>query len=144
MPHELEIAEKMINSKETRWKQRMENFTKAYNKLREAVSIYTQLNDIEKEGMVQRFEYTFELAWKTLKDYLESKGEIEKFPRDVIKKAFETQLIADGGLWLEMLDNRNIMAHTYDETNFNTIIDKIAGSYFTSIEQLINLLKSEL
>ena len=74
----------MINSKETRWKQRMENFTKAYNKLREAVSIYTQLNDIEKEGMVQRFEYTFELAWKTLKDYMESKGENEKFPRRIL------------------------------------------------------------
>lgn len=134
----------MVNNKDTRWKQRMENFTKAYNKLSEAISLYPHLNDIEKEGMVQRFEYTFELAWKTLKDYLESKGEIEKFPRDVIKKAFETQLITEGELWLEMLDNRNRMAHTYDETNFNTIISKITESYFTAIEQLMNTLKSEL
>ena len=85
-----------MNGKDIRWKQRFENFSKAFKQLDEAIKVYPNLSDLEKEGLVQRFEYTFELAWKTLKDYLESKGVIVSFPRDVIKEAFAAQVVEDG------------------------------------------------
>ncbi len=129
-----------MNQKEIRWKQRFDNFSKAYLRLKEVVEIYPDLSDLEKEGMVQRFEYTFELAWKTIKDYLESKGIIEKFPRDVIKSAFETNVISDGDTWIEMLDNRNMLAHTYDNDSFKFAIQKVAGNYYGAISELMTFL----
>ena len=64
---------------------------------------------------VKSFEFTFELTWKTLKDYLEAQGVTCQFPRDVIKKAFQHEIISEGELWLDMLGKRNLFAHTYDE-----------------------------
>ena len=75
-----------MNAKEIRWKQRFQNFEKAFLQFDEAVSTIDELSVLEKEGLIQRFEYTFELAWKTLKDYLESQEVEAKFPREVIKK----------------------------------------------------------
>lgn len=77
-----------MNPKEIRWKQRFENLTKAYNQLHAAMERIDQLSTLEKDGLIQRFEYTFELAWKTMKDYLESQEVTAGFPRDVIKAAF--------------------------------------------------------
>lgn len=107
-----------MNYKEIRWKQRFENFENAFLLLEEAVNDFPNLSKLEKEGLIQRFEYTFELSWKTLKDFLESQGVEAKFPREVIKQAFKNELILDGELWLQMLDSRNQMAHTYDEKTF--------------------------
>jgi len=78
--------------------------------------------------LIQRFEYTFELAWKTLKDYLEANEVITKFPRDVIKAAFQYELIKDGEVWMDMLEKQNLLAHTYDEKRFNFAIKKIKQS----------------
>jgi nucleotidyltransferase substrate binding protein (TIGR01987 family) len=89
--------------KDTRWKQRFANFSNAFKLLSEARENIKNLSALEKEGLVQRFESTFELAWKTLKDYLESKGVELKYPRDVIKESFRNELLDDGELWLEML-----------------------------------------
>ena len=133
-----------MNNKEIRWKQRMENLLKAYKRLSEVVSRYPQLSEIEKEGMIQRFEYTFELAWKTLKDYLESKGDIEKFPRDVIKRSFEAELITNGELWLEMLENRNMLSHAYDEAIFNIVVEKISGNYYNAIDSMVSNFKKQI
>ena len=133
-----------MNLKEVRWQQRFSNFNKAFSRLKEVVKIYPNLSDLEKEGMIQRFEYTFELAWKTIKDYLESKGVVEKFPRDVIKSAFETNVIYDGDIWIEMLDNRNILAHTYDNDSFNFSIQKVAGAYYNAISDLITFFNKQL
>ncbi len=99
-------------NKDIRWKQRFQNFEKAFNQLETAVSQLEALSDLEKEGMIQRFEYTFELAWKTLKDYLDQKNVEAKFPREVIKQAFKYEIIDNGSLWIEMLEQRNLMAHT--------------------------------
>ena len=80
------------NPQDIRWKQRFQNFQNAFMQLDQAVSNVDKLSVLEKEGMVQRFEYTFELAWKTLKDFLEDQNVEAKFPREVIKKAFEYQV----------------------------------------------------
>src|SRR6266446_5122145 len=72
-------------------------------------------SELERAGTIQAFEFTFELGWKTLKDFLEEKKVAVEFPRDVIKEAFGHQLIDDGETWMDMLDKRNLMSHTYDE-----------------------------
>ncbi len=133
----------MTDNKEIRWKQRFINFNKAFIQLNNAIDIVSQIDDLAKEGLIQRFEYTLELAWKTLKDFLESKGVIAKFPNDVIRQAFQAELISNGELWLEMLQERNLLSHTYDEEIFRYSIEKIVNSYFSEIEKLHFYLKNE-
>lgn len=132
-----------MNSKEVRWKQRFINFEKAFYQLKEAVVKFDTLEMLEKEGMVQRFEYTFELAKNTLKDFLESKGEEDKYPREIIKKAFQLEIIDKGEVWLDMLEKRNLMAHTYDEANFRKITENIKYNYFVEIEKLVIFFQKE-
>jgi nucleotidyltransferase substrate binding protein (TIGR01987 family) len=133
-----------MNHKETRWKQRFSNFMKAYRQLEKANKGFAKLSVLEKEGMIQRFEYTFELAWKTLKDYLESRGVQVQFPRDIIKEAFSAGIIHDGDIWMDMLDNRNLMSHTYQEEIFREVIDNVHLKYFPAITRLIDYLEKEL
>ncbi len=133
-----------MNHKETRWKQRYNNLVKAYRQLEQANDQFSKLSDLEKEGMIQRFEYTFELSWKTLKDYLESRGVLVQFPRDVIKEAFSSGIIHDGELWMDMLDNRNLMAHTYQEEIFQEVVQNVHTGYFPAITRLVDYLEKEL
>ncbi len=126
--------------KEIRWRQRFENLDKAYQRLQSAILDYDRLTILEKEGLIQRFEYTFELAWKSLKDYLESQNVIATFPRDVIKAAFHYGLIADGEVWMDMLEKSNLLAHTYDEERFNYAVNKIKEEYFAAISQVYDYL----
>ena len=126
----------MDDKKHLRWQQRFSNYKKAFALLDQSVEKVSTLSDLEKEGMVQRFEYTFELAWKTLKDFLESKGFAEKYPRDIIKRAFETDAIDDGELWLEMLDNRNLMSHTYNKQVFENAVKNISSEYHNQLYKL--------
>lgn len=95
-----------MNKKETRWRERFQNFDKAYHQLQSAINNFEKLNKLEKEGLIQRFEYTFELAWKTMKDYLEAQGIEAKFPRDVVKSAFHYEAIRDGEIWMDMLEKK--------------------------------------
>lgn len=131
-------------NKDIRWKQRFNNFESAYNRLKSAVERIEELDELSKEGLVQRFEYTFELAWKTIKDFLESKGEPETYQRDIIKKAFQLEIINQGELWLEMLEKRNLMAHTYNQKTFEAVVDLIHKEYFPEISKLIGFFKSKL
>ncbi len=133
----------MENPKAVRWQERFVNFEKAFKQLTDAVDRIDSLDDLAKEGLIQRFEYTLELAWKTLKDYLEAQEVIAKFPKEVIKQAFQTELISDGELWLEMLKNRNLLSHTYNETYFTDSINKIIKSYYQEIKDLYNFFKNE-
>lgn len=131
------------NIEDGRWKQRFQNFNKAFLQFSDAVSCVDKLSVLEKEGMVQRFEYTFELAWKTLKDFLEAKNVDAKYPRDVIKKAFEYEIIEDGETWLEMLEQRNLMAHTYSEEIFTKAVQMICGKYYQAVKQVYAFLLKE-
>ncbi len=124
-----------------RWKQRLSNFKKSLAHLAVAVEI-EEPSILQQAGTIQFFEMGFELAWKTLKDYLEEQGFTDvKSPKATIKKAFEVSLIEDGHMWLEALENRNLAAHTYDDETAQEIYDLICHSYFPLLEALKNRLE---
>jgi nucleotidyltransferase substrate binding protein (TIGR01987 family) len=120
---------------ETRWKQRFQNFDKSIRLLEQALNI--QEPDIfQKAGMIQFFEISFELAWNTMKDFMEGQGIIElRTPRDTIKKAYEIGLIQDGHQWLETLQNRNLTSHTYDEETAEKVVKEIRTVYYPLLNQ---------
>lgn len=91
-------------------------------------------DELQRAGLIQSFEFTFELAWKTLKDYLAKQGIDAQFPRDVIKQAFATQLIEDGTQWIQMLDKRNELTHTYNEKQAQKAIQTIRENYYFLVE----------
>ena len=96
------------------------------------------LSDLEREGVIQRFEYTFELAWNTLKDRLEYDGVVltTVTPRNVIREAFQARLIEDGKTWIDMLTDRNLMSHTYDSAKFEQVIRNIICRYLAVLEEM--------
>ncbi len=122
-----------------RWKQRYENFKKATGQLSEFIE-KEKLNKFEVQGLIQCFEYTFELAWKTMKDYLETEGFIVKSPRNTIKTALQVQLISDGHTWIDALEKRNLMAHTYDENRAKEAEILIRDKYYQVITELCSCL----
>ena len=126
----------MNELKETRWRQRLANLNRAFTQLEKGVAIDTP-SDIETQGIIQSFEFTFELAWKTLKDYLEAQGVECAFPREVIKHAFQAGLLADGEVWLEMLGKRNLLAHTYDEKLAKEAYELITTVYFGVMRDVV-------
>lgn len=126
-----------------RWKQRFQNFEKAIQHLESGVQI-KEHSDLERAGVIQYFEMTFELAWKTLKDYLQAEGYDIKSPRATIKQAFQNEYIQDGKVWLEMLEKRNELTHAYNETTAEKALLKIKNEYFTPIRQIYLWLKQQL
>ncbi|MFP5040043.1 nucleotidyltransferase substrate binding protein [Parasediminibacterium sp. JCM 36343] len=99
---------------DTRWKQRFENFSNAFSHFEYAVVQLKTPNDLEKEGTIQRFEFTHELSWKVMKDFLEDKG-IKGIigSRNAVRHAFQNGLITDGQVWMDMIESRNKTVHTY-------------------------------
>ena len=129
-------------NKEIRWKQRFVNFEKAFRTLERTVAIENP-SEAERGGLVQFFEVTFELSWKTLKDYLEADGFQVKSPREVLKQAFQSGIIQDGHVWMEALEDRNLTAHTYNEETALKIDRLIREHYFPAIVALHEILKSK-
>ncbi len=130
----------MALDKKPRWLYRFDNFQRAYKMLREAIELAgeRELTQLEKEGVIQRFEYTIELAWKTMKDYLEHQNVVfaQITPRAVIKESFTAKLILEGQTWMNALDARNKMSHTYDLIIFEQVIEDIKTHYLKIIEEL--------
>ena len=129
----------VTDSPDIRWKQRFQNFDRACNLLHDALKNGTEsMSLLEKEGAIQRFEYSFELAWKTVKDYLEAGGVILSIvsPRQVLKDAFGARVIPDGQVWIDMLDHRNLLSHTYDSSVFEEAVDAIADRYLPALQAL--------
>jgi nucleotidyltransferase substrate binding protein (TIGR01987 family) len=121
------------------WKQRFENFQRAIKLLQEVPEMdLSKLSFLEKEGIIQRFEFTLELAWKTLKDKMEFDGLIldRISPKMVLKEAFQTKYINNIELWLEMIDDRNLLSHTYDFKFFEEIIPDIQLKYTPLLSDL--------
>ena len=104
------------------------------------------LNQLEKEGAIQRFEYCFELAWKTMKDYLEQGGLVLSIvtPRQVLKEAFAAKLLDDGQVWIDMLSHRNILSHTYNPVSFDKALAAIHDRYVSALTQLHDRLQHEV
>ena len=125
----------MESNKDIRWKQRFQNFNLSFILLENSLAIDSP-NVTERAGIIQFYEITFELAWKILKDYLEEEGFNVKSPREVIKLAFQNEIISNGHSWLEALDNRNITTHTYDETTALSVELQIRQTYFPLLKNL--------
>jgi nucleotidyltransferase substrate binding protein (TIGR01987 family) len=122
-----------------RWKQRFDNFDRAFVLLREVCDRgVNSLSQLEKEGSIQRFEVAFELAWKTLRDYLEESGVIVSpvTPRNVIKEAFAAKLLEDAQVWIDMMLHRNLLSHTYDIKVFEAVLRSVAERYFPAFDRL--------
>lgn len=126
-----------------RCKQRFSNYEKSLNHLKTTVE-KESLNDIEKAGLIQFFEVSFELAWKVMKDFLTAEGYEVKSPRDSIKTAFEYGLIKDGALWLEALEKRNLASHTYDDKILEELEELITHTYYPILDELKEVLKKKL
>ncbi|QBN18231.1 nucleotidyltransferase substrate binding protein [Flavobacterium nackdongense] len=120
-----------MENQDIRWKQRFEHYSNALKLLNIAVSIgYEKMDDLQKEGFVQRFEFTHELSWKLMKDYLNYQGNFEiNGSRDAIREAFKVGLIQDGEVWMEMIKSRNLSSHTYDEATLRQILESVSQKY---------------
>lgn len=122
-----------------RWKQRFQNFDRAVALLGEPIERDIEtLSALEKEGMAQRFVFALELAWKTLRDYLEHEGSVivPVTPRNVVKEAFAAKILADGQVWIDMLDHRNLLTHTYDSITFEKAVAAIRDRYHPAFLEL--------
>lgn len=130
-----------------RWRQRFENFDRALALLRQALANGQEsLSPLEQEGAAQRLEYTLELAWKCMKDYLEDSGVTVSpaTPRQVIKEAFVAKIITDGQTWIDMLNHRNLLSHTYDFAVFEEAIRATEDHYLPTLQALHEFFSKEL
>ena len=126
------------DNQDIRWKQRFANFSRAFLLLRDAMdNDRSTLSQLEKEGIIQRFEYTFELAWKVLKDKMECDGIVldQISPKAVVRQAFAAKYINDPDTWLKMMGDRNLMSHTYDFVKFEAVIQSIADHYLPMLQE---------
>lgn len=129
-----------MTSAEPRWHYRFDNYKRAFVLLREVAELMDErdLSQLEKEGMIQRFEFTWELAWKLLKDYLQDNGIVLDTitPAAVIKAAYAARIIDAADTWMRALDARNKMSHTYDFRAFEKVIVAIKSEYLAVLDAL--------
>jgi len=133
-----------MENKDIRWKQRFQNFKKAFNQLEKAVNT-PDLNELERQGLIKAFEFTYELAWTTLKDFLIEKGYTDLIDsKDTLRQAFQVGLISDGDIWMEMVKSRNLTAHTYNQDTAESIEADVINQYYSLFKQLITKLEEIL
>lgn len=126
-----------------RWEQRFSNFNKAFKKLEEAIlfSKKDELSELEMEGLIQRFEYTYELAWKTLQDYLKSSGYEGIFgPSQVLNQALQIGLIENPEAWRRLKKSRELTSHTYN----SQMAKEISSSIIKEYNELFQFLQKQL
>ena len=136
----------MENKEDIRWNQRFANYEKAFLKLKEGIDLYAEnANDLEKEGIIQRFEFTHELAWKVMKDFLQAKGIIEIIgSSDATRLAFQNDLIQNGDVWMQMIESRNRTVHTYQDTILEVEYLKIVKDYYLVFSDFYTKMKTYL
>ncbi len=130
---------------DVRWQQRLQNFSTALRQLESAVSLAKtrKLSDLEKQGTIQAFEYTHELAWNVIKDYFEYQGNtFITGSRDATREAFQKSLIEGGDVWMEMIKSRNKTSHTYNQSIADEIVAKIQNEYFQCFRVFETKMKS--
>lgn len=119
-----------------RWQQRFSNYQKAFAQL-ERFLVKSQLSDLEEQGLIKAFEYTYELAWTTLQDFLKYRGQSDIYgSRDAFRKAFQLGVLDDGELWMDMLKSRNATSHTYNEETARQICRAVREDYFPAFAAL--------
>ena len=128
-----------MRHQDIRWIQRFNNFKKAFRQLSGAIELAAQreLSELEEQGLIQAFEYTHELAWNTLKDFLENRGVQNIYgSRDATRAAFKIGLIEHGETWMQMIASRNLTTHAYDEDTAAKIVADVIHLYFAEFEKL--------
>ena len=126
----------MALNEDIRWQQRFSNYNKALTQLEKFVQ-KGELSELEEQGLIKAFEYTYELAWNTLKDYLEYQGILNMAgSRDVIREAYKANLITSGESWMSMLVSRNLTSHSYNEDTADEIADAIINAYYALFKEL--------
>lgn len=131
-----------MTTQDVRWIQRLNHFSKALSQLTKFIE-KGALNEFEKQGLIKSFEYTYELAWNTLKDYFETQGETNIHGiRDAFRLAFKRGLIEDGEIWMDMIKSRILTSHTYNEDVAEKIAAGIVNRYFSAFVTLQTKLKS--
>lgn len=132
-----------MTKEDVRWKQRFSNLKKAFAQLERFIEV-ENLSEMEGQGLIKAFEYTYELSWKTLQDYLKDKGYIGIIgPKPVIEQSFQNGIITDGHGWMRMHTSRNLTSHTYDQQTAEEIIESIREEYFFLFEDLAEKLRLE-
>lgn len=130
-----------------RWKQRFDNFQRALESLTQAIELMRQrpLSKLEEQGLIQGFEFTHELAWNVLKDYLEMEG-IQGVvgSRSAAREAFKRGLVADGDAWMNMIEARNLSSHAYNQEVASSIVAAVRDRYYPAFLALQTRLKGEL
>jgi len=134
-------------SEDIRWKQRFQNYKKALATMRNALGLarFRKLSELEKQGAIKGFEFTFELAWNVMKDYLEEQGITDIIgSKNAIRHALHKGLIEDGQVWMDMVKSRNISSHAYDEAAAEKLFGKIVNNFyepFALLEKKMELLE---
>ncbi len=134
-----------MESQDIRWIQRFDHFRKAFSQLDEAVKLSKTrpLSRLEEQGLIHSFEYTYELAWNTLKDYLETQGETTIHgSRDAIRLSFQRGIIDDGETWMDMIKDQTLTVHTYNETTAREVVNSITHRYAPAFEKLAHYLET--
>jgi nucleotidyltransferase substrate binding protein (TIGR01987 family) len=132
-------------SEDVRWKQRFQNYNKALAVLTNAVELAAsrELSDLEKQGLIQGFEFTFELAWNVMKDFLVEQGIIDIIgSKNAVKHAFNKGLIEDGQVWMDMIKDRNLASHIYDEKTAEDLFAAIINTYHYQFNMLAEKMSS--
>ncbi len=129
-----------------RWVQRFDNFNKALEQLTKFIN-EDSLNELEEQGLIQSFEYNYELAWNTIKDYFENQGETGILgSRDAFRLAFKRGLIDNGDIWMKMIASRIQTTHTYDKKIAREVVESIINIYYDEFislqKKLLELIKN--
>jgi nucleotidyltransferase substrate binding protein (TIGR01987 family) len=127
-----------------RWKQRYDNFQKAFLELEEAVLLSQKrsLSKLENQGLIQGFEYTHELAWNMIKDYLEEQGIFGLLgSKNTVREAFKLGLLKEGEIWMDMIQSRNQTSHTYNTTLAEQVVSDIIDKYFYQFKEIVEEFK---
>ena len=125
-----------MTTSDIRWLQRFKHFSQALSQLRKFIE-KGNLNELEKQGVIQAFEYTYELAWNTLKDYFEAQAEVNiTGSRDAIRLAFKRGVIENGEVWMDMIKSRTLTSHTYNEKIAEKVVGDIVERYFSEFVAL--------
>lgn len=145
-PSDHAISKSVTFPQDIRWQQRFQNFKSAFAQLRNGATLARQrpLSELEQQGLIQAFEFTHELAWNVLKDYLEANGIVGIIgSRGAAREAFQNGLVKDGDAWMEMIKARNLSSHTYDRTVAEAIARDILDRFepaLANLEQQFQLL----
>ncbi len=123
----------MLNSPDVRWIQRLNNYQTALRRLQNAVELSQTrpLTELEGQGLIQAFEFTHELSWKVMKDYLSDQdgGLSLGGSKDAVRLAFSRGLITQGEIWMEMIESRNLSSHTYDQSIAHQVVERVTHHY---------------